>query len=116
MVVAPLGVLKAGGAYLPLDPAPRRSASAPFEDAGATVLLARPFVSVVAPGGTLPRTTGALESDESRAPRRLTLRVAAHENRRVRDLHVRLDGQAQGRGGEAPMLCNLVHGTSRRTA
>ncbi len=51
MVVAILGVMKAGGAYLPLDPAfPKDRIAYMIEDSGAKVILTHPPTSIEIPG------------------------------------------------------------------
>ena len=56
MIVALLGVLKAGGAYLPLDPAfPQERLAWMVEDAGARVLVTQAHLATALPRHRRPR-------------------------------------------------------------
>ena len=90
-VVAALGAMRAGAAYLPVDPAypePRRAFM--LADAGVTEILDRATVQRLAS-----------------APTKADPTVPAGRPR-LRHLHVRVDGRAQGRGHRAASLANLV--------
>ncbi|MCP4661294.1 MAG: amino acid adenylation domain-containing protein, partial [bacterium] len=75
MVIGILGVLKAGGAYLPIDPAsPVERREFMLRDAGAPVLLTTPTsgFALVCPGteqgqGVAPVEVGGISSDDPRA-------------------------------------------------
>ena len=97
--VALLAVLKAGGAYLPLDPGyPRRRLEYMLADSGARVLLAGAGPAAE-PGGdgvhVLP-----LDQDAVRRRRPGSGRDAGRP--RLRDLHLGLDRPAEGRRQHAP--------------
>ena len=103
MVAAILGVLKAGGAYLPLDPAyPRERLAFMLADSGARWVLtqesllaalpesaAEPLLLDGGPEALPPPAAGGASGARRRRPPRLP------------DLHLRLDRAAEG-GGDRP--------------
>ena len=98
MVVALLGMLEAGAAYLPLDPAtPRERLAWMLADAGAAALVTDGRLPA-APAGPWPvlRLDGGEEAGAAaaRAP-------GQPERARLRDLHLRLDRAPQGGRGAA---------------
>ena len=100
LLVALLATLEAGGFYVPLDPAyPAERVSFMLADSGAAVVLTTTELA-----GRLPETSSrvvrldalpAILARGSRAGRRL-------ERPRLRDLHLGLDGAAEGGGDRAP--------------
>jgi non-ribosomal peptide synthetase component F len=109
MVVGLLAVLKAGGAYVPLDPSyPLERLAFIIEDAGATVMLIEERVAESIPATDRLHRLG-LGADcptERSEPAR---RGGAGECR-LRHLHVRLDGQAEGCGATTPRRVQPVDG------
>jgi len=102
LAVALMAVLKAGGAYLPIDPAsPTARLAFLLEDAGRPVLVTRRSLEERLPAGAGPR----LLVDEPAAASGggdLAVEVpGARRQPRLRDLHLRLHRPAQGRGGAA---------------
>ena len=104
MVVALLGILKAGGAYLPLDPdyPPERLAFM-LADAGARLLVTQSALRDRLPAARRPhrrprrrlrRHRGATHHRPGQPPR-----PAQH---RLRHLHLRLHGNAEGRRSHSP--------------
>ncbi|PNB48002.1 hypothetical protein C1X64_36260, partial [Pseudomonas sp. GW456-E7] len=67
MLIAVLAVLKAGGAYLPLDPAyPKERLSYMLKDSGASLLLTQPGCSAPSfSGETLEVDTASLASEKA---------------------------------------------------
>ena len=101
-VAAVLGVLKAGGAYLPLDPVhPKQSLAYMLSDSGARVLLACRDVADRLPDGDREIVFVDGDGDRSRVARRREHVLGGHRSR-LRDLHLGLDGQAARRRGAAP--------------
>ena len=103
MVVAILGVAKAGGAYLPLDPAyPAERLAFTLEDSRVPVLVTtRELLAALtpAPAGVrvdLPRRRG---QEHRPAQRQGPARRRRPRGPRLRHLHVGLDRPAQGRRG-----------------
>ena len=103
IVIALLAVSKAGGAYLPLDP--------DVSGAAAGVHGARrraAFLVLDGPGRGLGR-----RRVRERADGRRSHRTARARPPRVRHLHLRLDRDAQGRGGHPPRPGQLRRGLRR---
>ncbi len=100
--VAALGVLKAGGVYLPLDPGlPDERLRFVLEDAGAVAAVS--VASLAARAGDLPAVL--LDGDgfrRGRRPRRARPAGPSSRQRGLHHLYIRLDRPAQGRGGLAP--------------
>ncbi len=97
MLVAVLGVLKAGGAYLPLDPSyPRERLSYIMEDARASLLITRErLAGIVAVDGAARRAARRGRGRDRARERGEPARLGDGGKPRLRDLHVRLDGQAE---------------------
>ena len=105
MVVAVLGVLKAGGAYLPLDPGyPQERLLDMVQDSAPVVLLTQGALAGRLAGLDLPLL--ALDEDaawwEEQPATRPGARRADAGEPDVRDLHLGLHGPAQGGGDDAP--------------
>ena len=99
MVAALLGALKAGAAYVPMDPAyPRPRLAFMAEDAGIQVLLTSAALrSQVPTGAWQVVTVDGLEADAGEHD------GGAHgDDLAYVDLHVGLDGKAEGRRDPAP--------------
>ncbi len=103
LVVGLLGVLKAGGAYVPLDPGyPRERVEYLVMDAQVEVVLSQQHLEALLPPSGARRVL--LDTQWEEIAREEAGRVggsAGGEQPRVRDLHVRLDGPAQGRDEHA---------------
>ena len=99
MVVALLAILKTGSAYVPLDPAfPKERLALILEDAAPGLLVTSSALAAELPGpprhGRPPRRRRG--RDRGRAGPARPGRGGG-VRRRLRDLHVRLDGSAEGR-------------------
>ena len=103
MVVAMLGILKSGGAYLPLDPSyPRERLTYMLEDAGAPVLVTHSALleRLPANGARVVR----LDADQptiAAAARHRAGRSPAGTQHRLRHLHLGLNRTAEGRDGNS---------------
>ena len=114
MVIGLMAILKAGGAYVPMDPAyPARRIAFMIEDAEVPVLLSSAEVAGDLPDHDAHVVLVDEEPDCSDGPARLGRGV---REPRVRDLHLRLDRQAEGRDGQAPQRRQLLlrHGRADR--
>ena len=113
MVVGLLGILKAGGAYVPLDPSyPAAAAELHGGGCGGEVLLTR--------SGCWSECRSSEQSDLAWTSE--WEQIAGEQSREdaesgaeagesgVRDLHVGVDGKAEGSGDHAWELLNLVTG------
>ncbi|TYZ43810.1 hypothetical protein C2U34_20330, partial [Ralstonia solanacearum] len=110
LLVALLAVLKAGAAYLPLDPDyPQDRLAFMIEDAQPTLVIThcgrrrpparrRAAMDAGCPGNRGAPVPHAGRRSDRRAPRAAAAAVASG----LRDLHLRLDRQTQGRGDRAP--------------
>ena len=106
LVVALLGVLKAGGAYLPLEPStPRARIKAILEDAGASLVITRTALRNGLPHEGPPRlcVDGDAHADPFRAA---TLRRGGHKSgsARIRHLHVGIHRHTERRRDHAPVI------------
>ena len=107
LVVGLLAVLKAGGAYVPLDPAyPRERLAFMLADSSARVVLCDDVGAQALSGrrdgaGRAPGRRRNLEGSRCE-PAESSRDVTAAGQPGLRDLHVGLDGPAQGRGHRAP--------------
>ena len=113
LVVALLGILKAGGAYVPLDPSTRPSASpscsrtrAPRGGHGQDALAADGCPSRACAWCDLDGRRGA----DRGASATTGCSAPVEPSARLRDLHLGLDGPAQGRGVEHRSVVRLVKG------
>ena len=100
MVAALLGILKAGGGYLPLDPSyPRERLALLLADAAPAAVVGPRHLLAALPGTAAPRL--ALEDALARggAPHPSWRRRASREPR-LRALHLGLDRHAQGGRGQ----------------
>ena len=116
MVVAILGVLKAGGAYLPMDPAyPAERLAFMLEDAKVTVLLTQTGMERAWPQNTRVLQLDALRLESESIDNPPPGQPAGEPG--LCDLHLRFDGPAQ-RGGpgasEPERLCALGKGALQR--
>ena len=104
MVVALLGILKAGGAYVPLDPTYPKERLAFMMDDSRRPGSADPGPAASVASRSRRAVVGARRGlADDRAGELGACRLVGHERRpRVRDLHVGLDGQAQGGDEHAP--------------
>ena len=101
LVIALLGVLTAGGAYLPLDPAdPAERRALLREDSGAAVRLGPAELAALTAVPEPPAEPGTSIRHRGGCRRP-----------RLRDLHLRLDRAAQGRRRHPPRVVRLVLGT-----
>ena len=113
LVVAALAVLKAGGAYLPLDPAnPPERLGFMLADSGARLLLTSARLPEPFPVGRWTRRSGHVDGTGGGAGDGRTggpLRRRPSPEPGLRDLHLRLDRPAQGRHCSATRgLVNLA--------
>ncbi len=77
MVVGMLGILKAGAAYVPLDPAyPRERLAAMVEDAGVSILVAAPALAGELPEVATRLLVGREEDEDASAPAEPPARVS----------------------------------------
>ena len=101
LVVALYAVLKAGGAYAPLDPEyPRERLAFMLDDLAAPVIVTDARLAGVLPEG--PAALLRLDADAdaiAREPDGAPVSGAALRRPRLRHLHLRLDRAAQGRRG-----------------
>ena len=108
LMVAILAVLKAGGAYLPIDPGyPRERIEFMLRDSGSRVLIhdARTALELDT-GATLRRDLSLPLPDLSDGLSDTLRRAARHRRRcqpRLRHLHLGIDRPAEGRAGRAPL-------------
>ena len=102
MVVGLLGILKAGGAYLPLDPNYPRERLADGGGCGLLVLVTQEGLRGACRSRRRPRHRAARcrGAAIARQPERRAASRSRSAPPRLRDLHLGLDRQAQGRGGE----------------
>ncbi len=78
LIVALLGVLKAGGAYLPLDPEfPEKRLKFMLEDSGASLLIAHPEAAQSLTEGELPAVTPSRISSQAASCSSLPLQSSA---------------------------------------
>ena len=104
MVIGMLAVLKAGGAYVPLDPAyPRDRLAFMVDHSGLSVILTHEALVPDLPehqARVIRLDTDRPQIDAEAAG---TARVSCHAGvTGLRDLHLGIDGQAQGRADRAP--------------
>ena len=110
MVVAVLAVLKAGAAYLPIDPDyPPARIKLMLEDAQPACLVTADTTALSDTGGLPVIVLDQADTVEAppsplrhRSRRRRTHRTAARSAPGLCDLHLGLDGKAQRRRGRAP--------------
>ena len=119
LVVSLLAILKAGGAYVPLDPTyPQDRLSLVIEDSQMPVLLttaeSRAHLPLELQPVSLFSTSKTLAI--ARAERGAVASVGAPAQSRLRDLHLRLHGQAEGRDGREPQRGEFLyrHGSRHR--
>nr|QEO73754.1 condensation domain-containing protein [uncultured bacterium] len=116
MVVALLGALKAGAAYLPLDPSqPAARLRFMLEDSGAHALLTHRGLAGRVGDATLP----TVELDGDASPLEGEGDGAAPPSGvtggdRAYVIYTSLDGRAQGRRGRAPLGCGAARGAAPR--
>ena len=106
VLVALFGVLKAGGAYMPLEPSlpPERTAGL-LADAGTRFVLTQESLLGAVPGGYEPLLVrDARQDPPGDVPDDADVSV---EQPRVRAVHLRLHRAAQGRRGGAPAARRL---------
>ena len=124
MVIGLLGILKAGAAYLPLDPSyPAERLAFMLEDAGAAVLVTQQGLLERLPALAGPqRRRGAprlvrLDADWGAiALQPATAPAIAHRARApgLRDLHLRIHRNTKRRGGRARRLRRTRHAARGR--
>ncbi len=106
LLVAMLGVLKAGAAYVPIDPTyPPQRQEFMLADARRRVLItAGALLGVDRPARRERAVRRPRLRADRRAPRDGPLDIAVDPERaRLRDLHLRLDRRAEGRRDHAPL-------------
>ena len=103
-----LGILKAGGAYVPLDPSyPSERLAFMLRDSGALLLLTqqrlRDQFAIGSPNARLLCLDADWETIAAVADRESRVCRGTRESR-LRDLHLRIDRRAQGRGDQTPQF------------
>ena len=114
LLVGLLGILKAGGAYVPIDPAyPVDRQAYMLEDAAVGVVVTQERLLGRGPfGKARPVCLDRDWAEIERAPSRRRPSTGSR-GARLRDLHLGIDGQAEGRRDPAPRAGQLPAGRWR---
>ena len=110
LVVSLLAIQKAGAAYVPLDPGfPPDRLTYMLTDSGASILIS---AQGAADGVEVPQSVNVIDlvAEESQSGETACIesrKLCPAGRHRLCDLHVRINGEAEGRAGDARGACQL---------